>query len=125
MRHTVLPLLALALAASASPALAASASLAEANPHLPDLFPWTVPATADSGRDGVVQVRQARQLSLREVAQIIDARVPGRLSDAQLVEQNGRMVYIIRWEPSDENARGRIIIFVVDAETGAILSRRG
>lgn len=117
MRHPVLPLLALALAASASPALA--------NPHLPDLFPWTVPATADSGRDAVVQVRQARQLSLREVAQIIDARVPGRLSDAQLVEQNGRMVYIIRWEPSDENARGRIIIFVVDAETGAILSRRG
>lgn len=117
MRHTVLPLLAVLVAASASPAAA--------DPLVPGLFPWVLPAPADSGREAVVQVRQARQLSLREVAQIIDARVPGRLSDAQLVEQNGRMVYIIRWEPSDENARGRIIIFVVDAETGAILSRRG
>jgi uncharacterized membrane protein YkoI len=68
---------------------------------------------------------QQRQLSLREVAQIIDARVPGRLSDAQLVEQGGRLVYVIRWEPSDESMRGRILIFVVDAETGSILSRRG
>jgi hypothetical protein len=118
MRHTVLPLLALALAA-------ATASPAQADPLFPDLFPWRAPVITDSSRDGVVPVRQARQLSLREVAQIIDARVPGRLSDAQLVEQNGRMVYVIRWEPSDENARGRIIIFVVDAETGAILSRRG
>ena len=64
-------------------------------------------------------------LSLREVAQIIDNNVPGRLSDAQLTNEGGRQVYLVRWEPSQEKERGRIIIFVVDAETGKILSRRG
>jgi hypothetical protein len=62
-------------------------------------------------------------LSLREVAQILNQSVPGRLSDAQLVNDGGRQVYVVRWEPSEN--RGRIIEFVVDAETGKILSRRG
>lgn len=62
-------------------------------------------------------------LSLREVAQIINQSVPGRLSDAQLVNEGGRQVYVVRWEPSEN--RGRIIEFVVDAESGRILSRRG
>jgi uncharacterized membrane protein YkoI len=68
---------------------------------------------------------QARQLSLREVVEIIEAVEPGRLSDAKLVSENGRAVYQIRWEPSREDVRGRILFFTVDAETGQILSRRG
>lgn len=115
MRHPVLPLLAPLLV------LAASASPAAADPLANGLFRWTVPMTTDP----VVPVRQSRQLSPREAVQIINARVPGRPYDVREEMQNGRLVYVIRWEPSDENARGRIIIFVVDAETGAILSQRG
>lgn len=92
---------------------------------------WGAPAghTGSAGAglpapDGF-QLAQSRQLSLREVVQIIASQVPGRLSDARLVDQGGRTVYLIRWEPSDESARGRLLEFVVDAESGAILSRRG
>lgn len=68
---------------------------------------------------------QSRVLSLREVAQIISSQVPGSLSDADLSNNGGRQVYIVRWEPSDPAKRGRIIIFVVDAQTGQILERKG
>lgn len=73
----------------------------------------------------VIVAQQNRTLSLREVAQIIGSQIPGRLSDANLVNEGGRMVYVVRWEPSDNQNRGRILIFVVDAESGQILSRRG
>jgi hypothetical protein len=107
-----------ALLTGASGAHAAPLDLGETALRLPVFGAPTQPL-------GLIPVEQARQLSLREVVQIIDARVPGRLSDAQLRSEGGRMVYLIRWEPSAENQRGRIIIFVVDAESGAILSQRG
>jgi uncharacterized membrane protein YkoI len=76
-------------------------------------------------RDAGFMLTQARQLSLREVVEIIAAQEPGRLSDAKLVTEGGRAIYQIRWEPSREGVRGRILFFTVDAETGQILSRRG
>lgn len=82
-------------------------------------------APSNTGPLGVMIAEQNPKLSLREVAQIIGAQVPGRLSDANLINENGRMLYIVRWEPSEEGNRGRIIIFVVDADTGQIVSRRG
>lgn len=85
---------------------------------------WQEPS-AQSGGEVFQPIRQGRQLSLREVVQIIEGSVPGRLSDAQLVYQGQRAVYLIRWEASEPSARGRIILFTVDAETGQILSRRG
>lgn len=65
--------------------------------------------------------RRQRILSLREIAQIIGQSVQGRIGDARLVKDNGRQVYIVRWESNG----GQIIEFVVDAESGRILSRRG
>lgn len=100
---------------------------AQARPHsrgfdaaLAQSFTSTYPTPID-----VIVAQQNRTLSLREVAQIIGSQIPGRLSDANLVNEGGRMVYIVRWEPSDNQNRGRIIIFVVDAESGQIISRRG
>jgi uncharacterized membrane protein YkoI len=66
-----------------------------------------------------------RQLTLREVSQIIAREVPGSILEAELSNQGGRPVYVVRWEPSDESQRGRLLVFVVDAESGRILSRRG
>lgn len=85
---------------------------------------FAAPAAA-APRDSGFMLIQARQLSLREVVEIIAAQEPGRLSDAKLVSEGGRAVYQIRWEPSRDSMRGRILFFTVDAETGQILSRRG
>lgn len=100
---------------------------AQARPHnrgfdaaLAQSFTGSFPTPID-----VIVAQQNRTLSLREVAQIIGSQIPGRLSDANLVNEGGRMVYVVRWEPSDNQNRGRIIIFVVDAESGQIISRRG
>ena len=66
-----------------------------------------------------------RTISLREIREIIASQVPGDIQDARLIEDGGRKVYEVRWQPSDASLRGRIMIFIVDAETGQILSRRG
>ncbi|KAF0117226.1 MAG: hypothetical protein FD163_2053 [Hyphomonadaceae bacterium] len=100
---------------------------AQARPHnrgfeaaIAQSFNGSYPSPLD-----IIVAQQNRTLSLREVAQIIGSQIPGRLSDANLVNEGGRMVYVVRWEPSDDQVRGRIIIFVIDAETGQIISRRG
>lgn len=66
-----------------------------------------------------------RTLSLREIREIIASQVPGDIQDARMRDEGGRKIYEIRWQPSDGQLRGRIMIFIVDAETGQILSRRG
>jgi uncharacterized membrane protein YkoI len=103
---------------------------------------WVTPAVADSrlekllgfaaraqdrdpGHVTVPVTMAERQLTLREVAQIIAREVPGSILEAELTSQGGRPVYVVRWEPSDESQRGRLLVFVVDAENGRILSRRG
>jgi uncharacterized membrane protein YkoI len=68
---------------------------------------------------------QFRTISLREIREIIASQVPGDIQDARLIEDGGRKVYEVRWQPSDASLRGRIMIFIVDAESGQILSRRG
>ncbi len=66
-----------------------------------------------------------RTISLREIREIIASQIPGDIQDARLIDDGGRKVYEVRWQPSDPQLRGRIMIFIVDAETGQILSRRG
>lgn len=64
-------------------------------------------------------------LGLRQISQLIYNKYPGTLLDAERKNDNGRVVYIVRWEPSNVAARGRIITFIVDAENGAILDAKG
>lgn len=68
---------------------------------------------------------QVKTLSFREIVQIINSRIPGKASDARESFESGRKVFIVRWEPSSEALRGKIFIFVVDAETGQILRQSG
>lgn len=64
-------------------------------------------------------VREGRLVQMPQVIEIIRRRAPGRLLDAGLEQgPGGRMVYRVRWATDD----GRRIDFIVDAESGQILS---
>jgi uncharacterized membrane protein YkoI len=64
-------------------------------------------------------VREGRNLPLAQVVQMMQQRVPGRLLDAGLEQgPGGRSVYRVRWATED----GRRIDFIVDAQSGQILS---
>jgi uncharacterized membrane protein YkoI len=58
-------------------------------------------------------------IPLARVIEMIRRRSPGRQLDAGLEQQGERQVYRVRWMTSD----GRRIDYIVDARTGAILSR--
>jgi uncharacterized membrane protein YkoI len=60
-------------------------------------------------------------VSLSQVLETINAQEPGTQLDTNTVVENGRTIYVVRWQAS----RGRIIIFRVDAETGQIIGRQG
>jgi uncharacterized membrane protein YkoI len=66
---------------------------------------------SDQARGGV---QSGRLVPLSRVIQMIAARVPGRVLDAGLEGNN----YRVRWATAD----GRRIDFIVDAQTGQILS---
>lgn len=68
-------------------------------------------AQSDQARGGV---QSGRLVPLSRVIQMIASRVPGRVLDAGLEGRN----YRVRWAAAD----GRRIDFIVDAETGQILS---
>lgn len=68
-------------------------------------------AQSDQARGGV---QSGRLVPLGRVIQMIAARVPGRVLDAGLEGRN----YRVRWAAAD----GRRIDFIVDAETGQIIS---
>jgi len=64
-------------------------------------------------------VREGRFIPLPQVIQAIRQRVPGRQLDAGLEQgPGGRTVYRVRWASDD----GRRIDFIVDAQSGQILS---
>jgi uncharacterized membrane protein YkoI len=62
-----------------------------------------------------------RQVSLSSVIATIKARQPGRHLNTTMGEAGGRAAYIVQWQTPD----GRVVIFIVDAESGQILSRQG
>lgn len=66
-------------------------------------------------------VRGGRQVPLSQVIATIAARTPGRQLNTTQGEAGGRPAYFVQWQTND----GRVIIFVVDAQTGAIISRQG
>ncbi|MES2895673.1 hypothetical protein M9M90_16020 [Phenylobacterium sp. LH3H17] len=72
----------------------------------------------DTARDAV---RGGRQVPLSQVIAMISARTPGRQLNTTQGEFGGRSAYFVQWQTND----GRVIIFIVDAQSGAILSRQG
>ena len=101
------PLLALLLTAVVAAALPGAAAAQRA----PDSLGADWRARQDEARGGV---QAGRLVPLSRVIAEINRRTPGRVLDAGL--EGNR--YRVRWATND----GRRIDYIVDAETGAILS---
>ena len=67
------------------------------------------------------QDRGARQVPLSQVLAMLSARYPGRPLDTRPGDAGGRRAYFVQWQLEN----GRVVVFVVDAETGQILGRQG
>ncbi|MET0295705.1 MAG: hypothetical protein ABW042_11900 [Phenylobacterium sp.] len=102
--------------AALSLATAAPAALAQ---------PWGDRPSMGAGRGDHDQardaVRKGRQLELAQVIRMIAARTPGRQLNTTPGEYGGHPAFFVQWETPD----GRVLIFIVDAESGAILARQG
>jgi len=72
----------------------------------------------DAARDAV---RGGRQVPLSLVIAMIASRTPGRQLNTTMGEFGGRSAYFVQWQTHD----GRVIIFIVDASSGGVLSRQG
>lgn len=72
----------------------------------------------DRARDAV---RAGRQAPLARVIATIAQRAPGRHLNTTQGEAGGRPAYFVQWQRPD----GRVVIFVVDAESGQIIGREG
>ena len=83
------------------------------------------PIVADAqpfgGRGGDQQQdRGGRQVPLSRVLAMIASRTPGRHLNTSMGEAGGRPAYYVQWQTAD----GRVVVFVVDAETGQMLGSR-
>jgi hypothetical protein len=81
-------------------------------------------ADAQSGRPvlGFGEDRRAGgQAPLAQVIRGIAARHPGRHLNTTTGEYGGRPAYFVQWQMEN----GRVVVFVVDAETGRELGRQG
>ncbi len=72
----------------------------------------------DAAREAV---RGGRQVPLSQVIGMISSRTPGRQLNTTMGDFQGRPAYFVQWQTND----GRVIIFVVDAQSGGIVSREG
>lgn len=71
----------------------------------------------DRARDAV---RAGRQVPLARVLSMIGQRTPGRHLNTTQGDFGGRAAYFVQWQLPD----GKVVVFVVDAESGQILSRQ-
>ncbi|ACG79106.1 conserved hypothetical protein [Phenylobacterium zucineum HLK1] len=72
----------------------------------------------DQAREGV---RSGRQVPLSRVLASIGARTPGRHLNTTMGEAGGRPAYYVQWQLDN----GRVVVFVVDAESGQVMRRQG
>lgn len=99
-------------------ALIAAAPAASYAQHGPDRSSYGGRGDQDAAR---AAVRGGRQVPLSQVIATISARTPGRQLNTTQGDAGGRPAYFVQWQTND----GRVIIFVVDAQSGAIISRQG
>jgi len=61
------------------------------------------------------------QVPLSRVLATIAQRTPGRPLNTTLGESGGRPAYFVQWLM----ANGRVVVFIVDAESGAMIGQQG
>jgi uncharacterized membrane protein YkoI len=70
---------------------------------------------------GAPGAHAAGQAPLSRVLAMIAQRTPGRHLNTTMGQAGGRPAYFVQWQLPD----ARVVVFVVDAETGQILGQRG
>jgi len=88
---------------------------------IPALLAALAAPVAAYARSPVLLAEAGRQAPLSRVLASIAQREPGRHLNTTMGQAGGRPVYYVQWQTAD----GRVVIFVVDAETGQILGRQG
>ena len=107
--------------------LAIAALLLASAPAAAMAQPWSDPGrpsygAEDGGQDRARDaVRRGQQAPLSRILAMIAQRTPGRHLNTTQGDAGGRPAYFVQWQLPD----GRVVIFVVDAESGAILQRQG
>jgi hypothetical protein len=61
------------------------------------------------------------QVPLSRVLAMIAQRTPGRPLNTTLGDSGGRPAYFVQWLM----ANGRVVVFIVDAESGAMIGQQG
>ena len=72
----------------------------------------------EQARDGA---RSGRQVPLSRVLASLAARYPGRHLNSTMGDAGGRPAYFVQWQMEN----GRVVVFVVDAESGQVIGRQG
>ncbi|MBU1376007.1 MAG: PepSY domain-containing protein [Alphaproteobacteria bacterium] len=88
----------------------------------------TTPVVAvaqDYGRmvliEGGGQDHARRQAPLSRVLAMLASRYPGRHLNSTMGDAGGRPAYYVQWQMEN----GRVVVFVVDAESGQVIGRQG
>lgn len=71
--------------------------------------------------DGGGQDQARRQVPLSRVLAMLSSRFPGRHLNSTMGDAGGRAAYYVQWQMEN----GRVVVFVVDAESGQIIGRQG
>jgi uncharacterized membrane protein YkoI len=108
----------LALAALLACAIAPAAGWAQPYPDTGRPVFGAEGGEQDRAREAV---RAGRQVPLAKVLKMIGKRTPGRQLNTTQGDSGGRPAYFVQWLLPG----GKMVIFVVDAESGAILSQQG
>jgi uncharacterized membrane protein YkoI len=75
-----------------------------------------------AGRDqGQARESRGRQVPLSRVLATLAQRYPGRHLNTTMGDAGGRSAYFVQWQMEN----GRVVVFVVDAESGQVIARQG
>jgi len=62
-----------------------------------------------------------RQAPLSSVLSMLASRYPGRHLNSTMGDAGGRPAYYVQWQMEN----GRVVVFIVDAESGQVIGRQG
>jgi uncharacterized membrane protein YkoI len=65
--------------------------------------------------------RAGARAPLAQVLRNLAARYPGRHLNTTMGDHGGRPAYFVQWQMEN----GRVVVFVVDAESGQVIGRQG
>jgi uncharacterized membrane protein YkoI len=101
--------------------LLAAAPLAAAAQAYPDYGRPSYGAGRGDQDEARKAVQGGRQVPLAQVIGQIAAHTPGRQLNTTMGDYAGRPAYFVQWQTPDN----RVIIFIVDAQTGQVVGRQG